>query len=174
MESELRGEDVLFRYRVIDIRQIDGDRLLQSDGVGDNVIAILARLRNRRQALHRIVSRLAGLPPGERREALDQLLILAGLRKLAGVVKEEMNAMPIQIDLMENEVIADYYHRGRQEGRQEGVHEGEIAVLRRQIEKRFGMMPEWAHQRLASRTTEQLEQLSVRLLEVASLEELLK
>jgi hypothetical protein len=42
------------------------------------------------------------------------------LRKLAGVVKEEMNAMPIQIDLMENE----------------------IAVPRRQIEKRFGVMPE--------------------------------
>lgn len=165
---------MLFRYRAIDIREIDGDRLLKSDGVGDNVIAILAKLRDRRQALHKIVSRLAGLPPEERREALDQLLILAGLRKLAGVVKEEMNAMPIQIDLMENEVIADYYNRGRQEGRQEGVHEGEIAVLRRQIEKRFGEMPEWAQQRLASRTAEQLEQLSVRLLDAGTLEELLK
>ena len=82
--------------------------------------------------------------------------------------------MPIQIDLMENEVIADYYNRGRQERRQEGVHEGEIAVLRRQIEKRFGVMPEWAQQRLASRTAEQLEQLSVRLLDAGTLEELLK
>jgi hypothetical protein len=165
---------VLFRYRAIDIREIDGDRLLESDGVGDNVIAILAKLRDRRQALHKIVSRLAGLPPEERREALDQLLILAGLRKLAGVGKEKMNAMPIQIDLMENEVIADYYNRGRQERRQEGVHEDEIAVLRRQIEKRFGVMPEWAQQQLASRTTEQLEQLSVRLLDAGTLEELLK
>lgn len=170
MASELRGPDVLFRYRAIDIREIDGDRLLESDGVGDNVIAILAKLRDRRQALHKIVSRLAGLPPEERREALDQLLILAGLRKLAGVVKEEMNAMPIQIDLMENEVIADYYNRSRQEG----VHEGEIAILRRQIEKRLGVMPEWAQQRLAGRTTEQLEQLSVRLLDAGTLEELLK
>jgi hypothetical protein len=77
MESELRGPDVLFRYRTIDIREIDGDRLLESDGVGDKVIAVLTRLRDRRQALRRIVSRLAGLPPEERREALDQLLILA-------------------------------------------------------------------------------------------------
>jgi len=75
---------------------------------------------------------------------------------------------------MENEVIAEYYSRGRQERRQEGVHEGEISVLRRQIEKRFGVMPKWAQQRLASRTTEQLEQLSVRLLDAGTLEELLK
>ena len=41
MESELRGLDVLFQYRVIDIRDRDGDRLLESEDVGDNVIAIL-------------------------------------------------------------------------------------------------------------------------------------
>ena len=45
MASELRGDDVSFRYRAIDIRELDGERLLESEGVGDNVIAILARLR---------------------------------------------------------------------------------------------------------------------------------
>jgi hypothetical protein len=65
---------------------------------------------------------------------LEQLLILAGLRKLARTVVEEIETMPIQIDLMENEVIADFYKRGRQEG--------ELAVLRGIIEKRFGPLPE--------------------------------
>jgi hypothetical protein len=37
------------RYRAIDIREIDGDRPLESDGVGDNVTTILAKLRDRRQ-----------------------------------------------------------------------------------------------------------------------------
>ncbi len=46
MESELRGPDVWFRYRAIDIRELDGDRLLESEEVGDNVIAILTRLRD--------------------------------------------------------------------------------------------------------------------------------
>jgi hypothetical protein len=45
MESELGGADVWFRCRAIDIRDLDGDRLLESEEVGDNVIAILARLR---------------------------------------------------------------------------------------------------------------------------------
>jgi hypothetical protein len=35
-----------FEYRQIDIRTLDGERLLESDAVGDNVIAILAKLRD--------------------------------------------------------------------------------------------------------------------------------
>jgi hypothetical protein len=34
MESELRGPDVLFGYRPIDIRTLDGDRLLESADPG--------------------------------------------------------------------------------------------------------------------------------------------
>ena len=51
MDSELRGPDVWFRYRAIDIRTLDGDRLLESPEVGDNVIAILARLRDHKEAV---------------------------------------------------------------------------------------------------------------------------
>jgi len=39
MDSELRGPDVSFRYRLVDLRSLDGDRLLESAEVGDNVIA---------------------------------------------------------------------------------------------------------------------------------------
>ncbi len=86
MESELRGDDVWFRYRVLDIRDLDGERLLESEDVGDNVIAILARLRDHKGAVRRIVERIAGLVPAERATALGQLLILAGLRHLEETV----------------------------------------------------------------------------------------
>jgi DNA-binding transcriptional ArsR family regulator len=75
--------DVWFRYRVFDIRELDGERLLESEDVGDNVIAILARLRDHKDAVRRIVERIAGLVPAERATALGQLLILAGLRNPA-------------------------------------------------------------------------------------------
>jgi hypothetical protein len=39
MQSALRGPGVLFEYRLIDIRALDGNRLLESEDVGDNVIA---------------------------------------------------------------------------------------------------------------------------------------
>src|SRR5882762_74491 len=82
MESVLRGPDVSFRYRAIDIRDLDGDRLLESEDVGDNVIAILARLRDHKEAVRKIVARIAGLAAAEREIAMGQLLILAGLRHL--------------------------------------------------------------------------------------------
>ena len=80
MESELRGPDVFFRYEAVDVRALDGERLLESSAVGDNVIAILARLRDHGDAVRKIVERIAGLPAPDREAALGQLLVLAGLR----------------------------------------------------------------------------------------------
>jgi len=194
MDSELRGPDVSFRYRLIDFRTLDGDRLLESAEVGDNVIAILARLRDHRDAVCRIVRRIADLPAAERETALAQLLILAGLRQLEETVEEEARKMPVFIDIMENKVLGREFKRGLQEGRQEGLREGlqeglqegrqegleegrqegELRVLRRQIERRFGTLPSWAEEGLAGRSTAELEDLSVRVLDATSIEDLLR
>src|SRR6516225_7849642 len=55
MEDTLVGPDLQFRYRLIDVRDLDGERLRESPEMGDNVIAILTRLRDRREALHEIL-----------------------------------------------------------------------------------------------------------------------
>src|ERR1035441_3360394 len=112
MESGLRGPDVLFQYRLIDIRTLDGERLLESQEVGDNVIAILARLRDHKEAVHRIVERIAGLPTAERETALAQLMILAGLRHLSRTVEQERRKKPIHINILENEVLGPVFQKG--------------------------------------------------------------
>jgi predicted transposase YdaD len=89
MDRELHGDDVSFRYRAVDIRELDGERLLASAEVGDNVIAILARLPDQQEGIRRIVGRIAGLEPDERAAALSELLILAGLRRLEETVEQE-------------------------------------------------------------------------------------
>ncbi|HLY18756.1 MAG TPA: glycosyltransferase family 39 protein [Bryobacteraceae bacterium] len=73
----------MVRYRVVDMRELDGDLLLESGRIGDNVIAILARLRDHKEAVRKVVQRIAVLPRTERETALRQLLVLAGLRHLA-------------------------------------------------------------------------------------------
>lgn len=45
MPMELVGTDLYFRYRGLDIRELDGERLAASESVSDNIIAILRRLR---------------------------------------------------------------------------------------------------------------------------------
>ena len=78
---------------------MDGEVLLDSDQVGDNVIAILARPRDRGVAVRRIVEKITTLPEEEREAPLDQLRILAGLRKLENLVEQEVRKMPITEEL---------------------------------------------------------------------------
>jgi len=82
--------------------------------------------------------------------------------------------MPVHFNLAENEILGPTYLKGLAEGEQKGRHAGEVAILRRQIEKRFGRMPARAVKRLASRSTAELEELSERVLDAASLDDLLK
>jgi len=89
MENQLHGPGLAFEYRLIDIRTLNGDLLLESGDVGDNIIAILTRLRDDTEAVHKIVERIAGLATAERETALAQLMILAGLRHLSNAVEQE-------------------------------------------------------------------------------------
>jgi flagellar biosynthesis/type III secretory pathway protein FliH len=125
-----------------------------------------------------VIGRIAELEAGEREAALGQLMIVAGLRKLGQVVEEEARKMPILNDILEHEVLGREYKKGLQQGLQEGlqqgVQRGELMVLRRQIEKRFGTIPNWAEERLLTFPAHELENLSVRVLEANSIEELLR
>jgi len=82
--------------------------------------------------------------------------------------------MPIDVDIRDHEVLGPMFKEERQQGRQEGRQEGELAVLRRLIEKRFGVLPAWASEKLAALAVPELEALSERLLDAGSLAELLR
>ena len=170
MQSELRGANHWFRYELVDIRELDGEKLLESTSIGDNMIAILGHLPDHRDAARRILERIAGLAPEERRDAVVQFGILSGLRKLGGFVKKEIKKMPLLEDLMNHDLLGPVLRKGLKQGRQEG----ELAILRRQIESRFGPMPDWAQENLSKRSTAELEELGVRLLDARTLKQLLR
>jgi hypothetical protein len=137
----------------------------------------VTRLQDEKSAVRGIVRRIAGLDSVERDVALGQLIVLSGLRGLEKTVEEEIRKMPILNDIMDHKVLGREYKRGRaegiEEGRQDGVQQGELRILRRLLEKRFGPIPAWVEERLGGQSAEDLEALSVRLLEARSLEELL-
>jgi ABC-type Fe3+ transport system permease subunit len=83
------------------------------------------------------VDRIAGLAAAARDTALAQLTILAGLRSLSKTVEQEARKMPIRVNILENEVLRPLFKKGMLEARQEG----ELTILRRLIEKRFGALP---------------------------------
>jgi predicted transposase YdaD len=181
MSPTLSGPRFSFSYELIDLRDMDGEPLLASEQVGDNVIAILTCLRDRRSAIHEIVCKIAGLEGSQRESALRQLVILSGLRGLEEVIEGEIKNMPILNDIMDHKVLGREFKRGLDEGLQQGLQhglqqglqQGELKLVRKQIEERFGAIPAWADQRLSSYSAAELETLGVRLLHVNTLEELL-
>jgi len=65
---------------------------------------------------------------------------------------------------MDHGIIGPAIRQGRQEG--------ELIILRRLIGKRFGTLPAWADERLAKLSPPELEQLSDRVLDAKSIDEL--
>lgn len=82
MNDRLAAPRMSFGYDIVDIRDLDGDRLLNSSQVGDNMVALLTRLRDHQAAIRQIVAKVRLLEGEERLRALQQLLLIAGLRGL--------------------------------------------------------------------------------------------
>jgi hypothetical protein len=118
-------EGLTFRYEVVDIRELDGEAMLQSDSIVVNVLSILASLEEPEKAVGRIMMKIAGLEEPERRaDALRKLLIVAGLRDLEEYVEEKGKDMPITMDIMDHKVFGPLIRKGQMEGREAGRLEG--------------------------------------------------
>jgi predicted transposase YdaD len=172
MPSELAGPRFACRYQILDIRSIDEESLLNSPFAGDNILAILTNNRDRRQTIQRILQRIATLETERRGDAFQKLMILAGLRKLGDTIKAEVKHMPILDDIMDHDVLGPAIREGMQKGLEQGVQRGELTILRRQLAKRFGALSPAIDERLATLSTAELEDLSVRLFDIKSIDEL--
>jgi predicted transposase YdaD len=177
MPGKVAGPHLEFTCKMVDIRELDSEPLLMSSRVEDNVIAVLARLSDQREAVKRILIGIAACEPPRRQAALDELMLLAGLRELAPVIRQEAEQMPILDDIMDHAVLGPERRRGIQigieQGREQGREEGERKIVLRQIAKRFGPVPAAARKRIEALSAPKLERIALRLLDAHSLDELL-
>lgn len=158
-------------YTLIDMRELDAQAFLDSNEPSDNVLGVLARLRDRRAAVHGILEKIAALGLADREFFYRALLILAGLRPgTAQVIEEEVTQMPLSIDIREHEVLGPMYDRAVAEGE----HKGQLVLLRQLIEQRLGSVPEWVEQKLSQFSTEELGAVGGRVLKAASFEDLFR
>ncbi|MBF0434379.1 MAG: Rpn family recombination-promoting nuclease/putative transposase [Magnetococcales bacterium] len=61
---------------------------------------------------------------------------------------------------------------GEQRGRQEGEQKGEAKILIRQLQRRFGTLPDWASEKIAKADQPLLENWSLRIFDAQSLEDI--
>jgi hypothetical protein len=168
MESRIETAGLSFQVNMMDIRELDGEPLLESDNLDENIVSVLARQPDGRRAVRRILEKIGASDPEYRAKALRELTILAGLRSLGHFVEEESERMPILDDFMDHDLFGPVMREGIATGR---VEEGRTLFLKLAA-KRFGLVPEWVSERIGQLGNEELEDLSVRLLDAKSLQEL--
>jgi hypothetical protein len=165
MASELSGPAGHFSYNLVDLRDLDNASLLASRAVSDNVIGLPGRPAGP-EALRRVLGRIARMEPAQRVFYLRSLFVIAGLRGWEDVVEREAKSVPVVIDIMANKVL------GRE--RRNGMLAEGLKLLRRQLKKKFGPVPISVEERLSKATLPEIEDLALRLLDAATLDELMK
>lgn len=160
-----------YRYRVIDVREIDGDWLLENGDLDESIFAILCRLRDQREAVAEILRRISRQPLAQRREAVAELLILSGLRGLKALVQEEIKRMPVSIDIHENEFLEEIYQEGLEKGLEKGAAAAAQEILLEVLEQRFGSLPDEARARIQTADLATIRQWTRRLGSVTTLEQ---
>jgi len=177
--SSIVEERLRFSCDVIDIREIDGQPLIESDSLADNLFAILCKVDDLIEVSQRIIEKIAVIPRKTALNELAKLLVLSKLRGLQKIVVEEAKkVMELTVeDLMDIPFVEEAFLKGEKEGeekgKEKGKKEGMEEMLSRMLEVRFGPLPEWAKEKIASAEIETLENWGLRLLNASSLEEAL-
>lgn len=156
-----------FRFEVRSAAQLDAEPLLASDHPDDHVLAILCRTDDITRRVRAILERLQHLTAKERSDAVMRLLVLAGLRQAALIVKREVEALNMLINIQQNEFLKEVFDKGALQGKTEG----KVDLLLRLLEQRFGEpVAEPYRERLTNATEQQLDRWSLAILTADSLE----
>lgn len=128
--------------------------------------------------MRQIIGQACQLPEPERRRVLARMAVLSGLRGASERFRIEVKAMGVNIDFEENVILKEIYDTGFEKGREEGIQRGierglergMVKILRRQVEERFGPLPDWASARIQGASPTEIEQWASRVITAPTLE----
>jgi hypothetical protein len=156
MEDHVDLGETKSAYTLMDIRDVDARKLIESGRPGDLALAMLAG-GGSDQVLE-ILRRASTLKGAERQRVLSQLVLLSGLRRLTGRLRMELKTMGSTTDFYKNEFVM------------EAMRDARAKMLRGQLETKFGKVPKWADERLDEATSIQIERWSKKILTAETIE----
>jgi len=131
MKSSLKIKNLVFKYEILDIRQIDCKVLLESPDPMDRLLACLCKVEDEVYLIEKLIKTMEGMNEEERKDYLLKALTLTELRPNLRIrLTEEVKPMPIvvrpeDIKLSKKKLRKDVLYRlGLEEGKQIGLEEG--------------------------------------------------
>ena len=180
-DSPLWQWQPMMRYEVVDEGAFAEDDLARRDAL----VALLFRLENSPDPEQLVVLADAVLAWFRHHPGFDGLrtifaaflgAIVAPLAPGARVPEELLevrNMLATRAETWKQQWMNEGEQKGRLEGEQKGRQKGEAALLLRLLERRFGVLPDWARDRITAADTLSLEEWGLRVLDAGSLEDVL-
>jgi predicted transposase YdaD len=156
MPASYQGPRTRHDYTILNLREMDGTPLLESDDWTDNEWALLTRTDPER-VMQVVFEKLRRLSGSEQTEAVNSFVLIGGILGIEKEIQRRIS-QEMSIDVMQNQVlgpaIRQGIEQGRLEGRQEGRQEGIAYALQAVLKARFGPLPDWALAKIANATPE--------------------
>ena len=185
MPDHFKTEAMLHKYRILEVKNMDGLELLDSPDWGDNILAMLTSA-DQQLVLDRIEEQLRKLDGGDRHVASSTFVALSGIIGIEEAVLRRRNLIELA-DLMENKILAPIFEEkeakgiqtGMQQGMQKGMtmgrEEGHLTTLRNCVAQilaeRFGPVPPRALSLLDISSPLELEEAFTRSLKAKTIGE---
>lgn len=180
---DLLGRRVVdFRYRVVQLNRLDWRDYLQAKNPA--ATALMARMRIEPNDRIRVKAQVLRLILTMRLSRPKMSLIASFVDRYLALTAEEDLAMrrelatvlPMKLKEEASELMTSWERRGLEQGleqglekgREEGRREERIAIVRHQLERRFGRLPQATLRRISRLSGTQLQRLTIALLDFGS------
>jgi predicted transposase YdaD len=160
------------QYRVIRMWEQDPTPLLANPALLP--LATLAASDAPNNLLTQVASQVARIENIEQLENIAACtFVLAGLRFEEPLINQLLTTDIMRESVTYQQILREGRQEGIKEGRQEGIKEGELALIIRQLTRRFGIIDPQLAQRLQLLSSPQLEDLAEVLLDFSQVSDLI-
>ncbi|MBF0427847.1 MAG: Rpn family recombination-promoting nuclease/putative transposase [Magnetococcales bacterium] len=169
-ESPLWHYQPEMRYYTID----EGRFLDEELKVRHSLMAIFMRMghplspESILDASHDLMAWFACHPDGPPVKQLFRELLTASLGRFKGPIP--FPSIPEDLEEVVN-MLASHVEKWSKDIEQKGRKDGEVSILTRLLQHRFGLLPTWVNEKIAAANLSYLEKWSLRLLDAQSLDE---
>lgn len=162
---------LLWRYHVVHLWKMDAEELLALGRPG--LVALIGQtiIRDSQKVLTQAITLIKQIKdPENQKTILTIMMVLITDEKLLREVQKMIEQEGLELDSAFMQLWQQKVLDAHEEGHEQGLQEGEIRMLYRVLERRFGTIPDTLREQLAQSTTTDIEALVDVALTVESLD----